>query len=151
MRPARRAWKPRSPVLQIETIDHVHILAPRGSEPAIRAFYGDLLGLSEVAKPPELQPRGGAWFRVGSGPVLLHIGTEEQPPTGGRRHFAIRVADVPAARRYLESRDVRTAEAPPVAGMPRFYAFDPWGNQIEFMAYTSEAPPTGDETPHAHS
>jgi catechol 2,3-dioxygenase-like lactoylglutathione lyase family enzyme len=121
--------------LRIESIDHLQILAPSGSEPAIRAFYGDLLGLREVEKPPELRPRGGVWYRVGDGAVMLHIGTEAHPPDAGRRHFAFRVADVPAARRFLEDRSVRTGEAPEVAGMPRFYGYDPFGNQIEFMNY----------------
>src|SRR6476646_6644881 len=115
-------------MLTIEAIDHIQLLAPVGSEAAIRAFYGDLLGLTEVEKPPELRPRGGAWYRVGS--VLLHIGVEAQVPDAGRRHFAFRVADVPAARAYLEAHGVRTGEAALVAGMPRFNAWDPFGNQI---------------------
>jgi catechol 2,3-dioxygenase-like lactoylglutathione lyase family enzyme len=121
--------------LRIESIDHLQILAPSGSEPAIRAFYGDLLGLREVEKPPELRPRGGVWYRVGDGAVMLHIGTEAHPPDAGRRHFAFRVADVPGARRFLEEHGARTGEAPQVAGMPRFYGYDPFGNQIEFMNY----------------
>ena len=125
-------------MIQIETIDHVQILAPTGSEAEIRHFYGDILGLQEVEKPPELRPRGGVWFRAGAGPILLHLGVEDNPPNAGRRHFAFRVADVPAARRYLEAQGVRTGEAPAVAGMPRFYAYDPWGNQIEIMNYDSE-------------
>ena len=122
-------------MIEIQAIDHVHILAPTGSEPEIRRFYGDVLGLREVEKPPELRPRGGAWFRVANSPVLLHIGVEAAPPNAGRRHVAFRVADVDAARRYLEAQGVRTADAPLVAGMPRFYAYDPWGNQIEIMSY----------------
>jgi catechol 2,3-dioxygenase-like lactoylglutathione lyase family enzyme len=121
--------------LRIESIDHLQILAPSGSEPAIRAFYGDLLGLREVEKPPELRPRGGVWYRVGDGAVMLHIGTEAHPPDAGRRHFAFRVADVPGARRFLEEHGARTGEAPQVAGMPRFYGYDPFGNQIEFMNF----------------
>ncbi|HUS17896.1 MAG TPA: VOC family protein [Chloroflexia bacterium] len=127
-------------MLTIEAIDHIQVLAPAGSEAAIRAFYGDLLGLPEVEKPPELRPRGGAWYRVGA--VLLHIGLEAEPPDAGRRHFAFRVGDVSAARAYLEAQGVRTGEAPAVAGMPRFNAWDPFGNQIEFMRY--------DEGGHAH-
>src|SRR3954447_22524096 len=127
-------------MIQIEAVDHIQILAPTGSEAEIRRFYGEVLGLQEVEKPPELRPRGGAWFRVGSGPLLLHVGVEDNPPSAGRRHFAFRVADVDATRRYLEAQGVRTGEAPPVASMPRFYAYDPWGNQIEIMNY-DPAPP----------
>ena len=126
-------------MIKIETIDHVQILAPRGSEEQIRAFYGELLGLAEVEKPPELRPRGGVWYRGGDGPVLLHIGVEDNPPDGGRRHFAFKVDDVAATRAYLEANGVRTGEAPTVRGMPRFNGFDPFGNQIEFMSYEAEA------------
>jgi catechol 2,3-dioxygenase-like lactoylglutathione lyase family enzyme len=120
-------------MIQIETIDHVQILAPTGSEGEIRHFYGGVLGLEEVEKPPELRPRGGVWYRAGG--VLLHIGVEPDPPEAGRRHFAFRVTDVAAAREALEAAGVRTGEAPTVAGMPRFYGWDPFGNQIEFMNY----------------
>src|SRR5689334_8248425 len=100
-------------MIQIETIDHVQILAPTGSEGEIRHFYGGVLGLEEVEKPPELRPRG-VWYRAGE--VLLHIGVEPNPPEAGRRHFAFRVADVAEARAALEAADVRTGEAPTVAG-----------------------------------
>jgi hypothetical protein len=42
---------------------------------------------------------------------------------------------VPGARRFLEEHGARTGEAPQVAGMPRFYGYDPFGNQIEFMNF----------------
>ena len=35
-------------MIQIQTIDHVQILAPTGSEGGIRRFYGGVLGLEEV-------------------------------------------------------------------------------------------------------
>jgi catechol 2,3-dioxygenase-like lactoylglutathione lyase family enzyme len=122
-------------VIDIETIDHLQVLAPTGSEAAVRAFYGETLGLVEVEKPPELKARGGVWYKIGPGAVLLHIGVEENPPDAGRRHFAFRVRDVAGARQALEEAGVRTGDAPRVSGMPRFYAWDPFGNQIEFMAY----------------
>ena len=123
-------------MIKIETIDHVHILAPSNSEEQAREFYGGILGLAEVEKPSELRPRGGAWFRAGE--VLLHIGTEAEPPNAGRRHFAFRVSSVADARAHLEQHGVPTGEAPAVKGMPRFYGFDPFGNQIEFMSYEAD-------------
>lgn len=122
-------------MIDIETIDHLQILAPTGSEAAIRQFYGETLGLVEVEKPPELRARGGVWYKIGPGAVLLHIGVEDAPPDAGRRHFAFRVSDVAGARQALAEAGVRTGDAPRVSGMPRFYAWDPFGNQIEFMAY----------------
>jgi catechol 2,3-dioxygenase-like lactoylglutathione lyase family enzyme len=40
-------------------IDHVQLGMPAGGEPAARTFYGGVLGLAEVAKPPQLAGRGG--------------------------------------------------------------------------------------------
>ena len=40
-------------------IDHVQVAMPAGEEARARAFYGDLLGLDEIEKPPALAARGG--------------------------------------------------------------------------------------------
>jgi catechol 2,3-dioxygenase-like lactoylglutathione lyase family enzyme len=47
-------------------LHHVQISCPAGAEDDLRAFYGDLLGLPEIPKPPVLAVRGGVWFRVGA-------------------------------------------------------------------------------------
>ena len=46
--------------------DHVQVAIPAGGEAAARAFYGGLLGMTEVAKPESLASRGGCWFVAGS-------------------------------------------------------------------------------------
>ena len=46
----------------LSAIDHVQLGMPAGGEDAARAFYADVLGLREVAKPPQLAGRGGVWF-----------------------------------------------------------------------------------------
>src|SRR5688572_12560366 len=58
----------------IISIDHVQIAMPAGEEEKARAFYVDLLGFSEIPKPPELAKRGGVWFQ--SGNVQIHLGIE---------------------------------------------------------------------------
>jgi catechol 2,3-dioxygenase-like lactoylglutathione lyase family enzyme len=55
-------------------LHHVQVACPAGSEDALRAFYGGVLGMTEVAKPPVLAARGGAWFR--SGGAEIHCGVE---------------------------------------------------------------------------
>ena len=69
----------RAPV-QILGIDHVQVAAPAGCEQAARAFYGGLLGLDELPKPPLLEARGGCWFRAGA--QELHVGVEEPVRAG---------------------------------------------------------------------
>ena len=44
-------------------LHHVQLAMPPGEEEAASRFYGAILGLTQVAKPPELAPRGGVWFR----------------------------------------------------------------------------------------
>src|SRR4051794_34434142 len=56
----------------ITGLDHVQVAAPPGCEAEARGFYGALLGLSELDKPPALAGRGGAWF--GCGAQQLHVG-----------------------------------------------------------------------------
>ncbi len=56
-------------------LHHVQVTCPPGGEDAARQFYGEALGIPEVAKPPALAGRGGCWFR-GDG-VEVHVGVEE--------------------------------------------------------------------------
>ncbi|MDB5291910.1 MAG: putative glyoxalase family protein, partial [Phycisphaerales bacterium] len=60
----------------IISLDHVQLAMPAGQEPGARAFYGDLLGLEEIEKPPVLRARGGVWFRLNDG-RQVHLGVEE--------------------------------------------------------------------------
>ncbi len=59
--------------MTLAAVDHVQLAAPPGSEPALRTFYVDALGMTEVPKPPALAARGGCWFT--SGAVQLHRAT----------------------------------------------------------------------------
>jgi catechol 2,3-dioxygenase-like lactoylglutathione lyase family enzyme len=49
-------------------IHHVQVAIPPDNEDRAREFYGVLLGLAEVAKPANLQGRGGVWFDTGKPP-----------------------------------------------------------------------------------
>ncbi len=117
------------------SLDHVQLAAPPGCEPAARRFYGELLGLSEVPKPQPLRARGGVWFALGSG--QLHIGVEDPFLPARKAHPALRYSDA-AALEGLAARLL--AAGAPVrwdAGLDdvrRFYADDPWGNRLEFLA-----------------
>src|SRR5262249_24065715 len=72
--PSRRispvATKEACPVLT--AVDHVQLAAPPGSEDLLRAYYIDVLGMTEIPKPPVLAARGGCWFQAGA--VQLHLG-----------------------------------------------------------------------------
>jgi hypothetical protein len=68
----------------ITAVDHVQLAAPPGSEERLRAYYGGVLGMTEIPKPPVLAARGGCWFQTGS--VQLHLGVEADPAGGGNCH-----------------------------------------------------------------
>src|SRR4051794_7679069 len=121
--------------MAIVGLDHVQIAAPPGCEGDARRFYGRVLGLAELAKPPALAARGGAWFALGDG-RQLHLGVEEDFAPARKAHPALRVAAgslEALAERLLEAGcEVRWDEALP--NVPRFYVDDPWGNRLELIA-----------------
>src|ERR1700722_4928457 len=61
--------------MQVRHIDHIQLAMPAGREDEARAFYQDVLGIPEVAKPPHLAVRGGCWFE--RGPLKVHLGVEQ--------------------------------------------------------------------------
>jgi catechol 2,3-dioxygenase-like lactoylglutathione lyase family enzyme len=117
-------------------IDHVQLAAPAGCEAAARRFFGGLLGLRELPKPPALAVRGGLWFQCGS--AQIHIGLEGDFRPARKAHPALRLADEGALDRLksrLESAGVTTREDREIEDSARFFAEDPWGNRLEFVAH----------------
>lgn len=118
--------------MTIVGLDHVQVSAPPGAEGRARAFYGGVLGLAEVAKPPGVAASGGAWFRCGA--QELHVGVQEPFVAAVKAHPGLAVSDPDALDRLAER--LRAAGAPVrwderLAGVRRFYTEDPWGNRLE--------------------
>ena len=119
-------------MLRIHAIHHVQITIPMGQEAAARAFYCDVLGLKEVAKPPSLAGRGGLWLTVGD--RQLHIGVEshgDQSVT--KAHVAYQVSDITGWRARLEKAGVALVDSAPIPGFQRFEFRDPFGNRVELI------------------
>jgi catechol 2,3-dioxygenase-like lactoylglutathione lyase family enzyme len=115
----------------VVALDHLQLAMPRGREAEARAFYGDLLGLPELKKPPNLAVRGGVWFALGS--QQLHLGVEEDFRPARKAHPAFLVPDLDGLRARLEQRGFAPYEDEPLAGYKRFYVADPFGNRLEFL------------------
>jgi len=111
-------------------IDHVQLAAPPGCEDSARAFYGGLLGLEELPKPPALAARGGCWFRAGE--LELHIGVEDDFRPARKAHPGFVVDDLAGLRARLAEHGIEVREDDALAGVARFYADDPFGNRLEF-------------------
>jgi len=118
---------PGPPITQI---DHVSVIVTDVERS--RRFYRDLLGLKEIAKPKTFD-FVVLWFDLGD--QQLHLLHKEKADAISPRHFALRVADVAAARLYLRERGVATEETTPIPGADRFFIADPDGNRIEIIQW----------------
>ena len=124
----------RGPVSQITGIDHVQVAAPAGCEDEARAFYGGLLGLTELPKPEPLAARGGCWFRAGS--QELHVGVEDPFAPARKAHPALRVnpGELDAYAQRLEAGGAPVEWDDRYPGVRRFFTADPFGNRIEILS-----------------
>ncbi len=112
-------------------LHHVQLAMPEGGEPEARAFYSVLLGLDEVAKPPHLAKRGGAWF--GRGTVQVHLGVETPFSPARKAHPAFLVSDLPALCARFDAADHAYRPDGDLPGYDRIYTDDPFGNRIELL------------------
>jgi catechol 2,3-dioxygenase-like lactoylglutathione lyase family enzyme len=116
----------------ILALDHVQVAIPAGGEDAARAFYGKLLGMTEVAKPAALAVRGGCWFSSGS--AVLHLGVEEPFAPARKAHPAFLVTELDSLYESLASAGYDCVRADgEIPGVRRFHTVDPFGNRIEFQ------------------
>jgi catechol 2,3-dioxygenase-like lactoylglutathione lyase family enzyme len=122
--------------MPIYAIDHVQLDMPAGEEARARDFYAGILGLEEIAKPPELAKRGGAWFSNGA--VTVHLGavTEYRPPV--KAHPAFLVDGLGGLIARLEQAGHPTSRDLPIPGYHRVHVLDPFGNRIELMEHSRE-------------
>ena len=118
--------------MKILSIDHVQLAMPAGQEDRAREFYVELLGFTEMPKPPELAKRGGAWFQ--SGEVKLHIGVETDFRAARKAHPAFLVDQLESLLAAVQEAGYETdTSQPPLDGYKRAHVFDPFGNRIELM------------------
>ncbi|HEX2077000.1 MAG TPA: VOC family protein [Longimicrobium sp.] len=116
---------------RIVALEHVQLAMPAGEEAAARRFYGEVLGLAEIAKPPRLAARGGAWF--GEGAVQVHLGVEQDFRPARKAHPAFRVQDLDALAARCEAAGHAPTWDADLLGYRHFYVADPFGNRLEFL------------------
>ena len=118
--------------MKILSIDHIQIAMPPGEEAKARAFYVNVLGFTEIPKPPELAKRGGAWFE--SGTTQLHLGVEPDFRPARKAHPAFVVDDLDRLLAKIQAEGFEVdASQPPLDEYKRAHIFDPFGNRIELM------------------
>ena len=117
--------------MRIDGLHHLQLAIPRGAEDTARAFYTGVLGLREIAKPPNLARRGGVWFELGA--VQLHLGVEDDFRPAKKAHPALLVEDLAAMAERCRQAGVPLATDEPLPGFDRVYIADPFGNRIELL------------------
>lgn len=125
-----------SPVIGL---DHVQVTTPRSKEAEVKAFYADVLGLEEIAKPAALVARGGAWFRCGE--AALHLGVEDDATFHPQRkaHPALLVRDrglLATLQERLSAKGAVVLHDVQIPGYERFETRDPADNRIELMCHS---------------
>lgn len=118
----------------IAALDHVQLAAPPGSEDALRGFYRDALGMTEIPKPPALAARGGCWFAHGD--VQLHLGIDADFIPARKAHPGLRVTDIHRCAQRLRDHGAPVTWDHDLPGHQRFYSHDPVGNRLEFLQPT---------------
>ena len=115
-------------------LDHIQLAIPVGGEDRARAFFIDLLGMTEVAKPANLSP-SGCWFEAGA--LSLHIGIDPDFRPANKAHPALLVDDLDALEERLRAADYPVKPDAQIEGYRRFFTSDPFGNRIEIMQLVS--------------
>lgn len=114
-----------------DRVDHVQFAIPAGGEERCRAFWGEILGLVEIPKPPALAPRGGCWFE---GPGFqVHLGVEADFRPARKAHPGFEVRGLAELAELLTAHDYTVTWSDEVPGQDRFHTADPFGNRIEFL------------------
>ncbi|GIN91157.1 glyoxalase [Siminovitchia terrae] len=114
-------------------IDHVQLVAPKGSENIARGFFNGVLGMEEIPKPENLVKRGGVWFKCGA--HQLHIGIQEDFIPAKKAHPAFHVENLEGLREQIINKGIKVIEDEPLEGAKRFYVNDPFGNRLEFLQW----------------
>ncbi|MFG2923051.1 glyoxalase [Streptomyces sp. NPDC048305] len=115
----------------LDGLHHVQLTIPPGAEDLCRVFWGEVLGMEEIEKPPVLAARGGCWFRGGG--LEVHLGVEEDFRPSRKAHPGILVTSLDALARRLEDHGIPVTWDGEFPGHERFYASDELGNRLEFL------------------
>jgi catechol 2,3-dioxygenase-like lactoylglutathione lyase family enzyme len=123
--------------IEYRRLNHVTIAVPAGEHDKARAFYGGVLGLTEVERPGALgSVYDLIWYECLD--ILLHL--DFTPPwvkPAENRHVALEVKNIKAVRAYLEGKGAEIREAVLIPDRERFYVLDPFGNYFELIEMKS--------------
>jgi catechol 2,3-dioxygenase-like lactoylglutathione lyase family enzyme len=114
-------------------VHHIALTIPPGAEPQVRAFYGGVLGMTEVDFPSHGDGPGGCQFRSGDLEFDFDVDLSAPSPCPRNAHPGTVVADIDALAARLAEQGVAVQWDDRFLGYRRFYARDPLGNRLEFL------------------
>jgi catechol 2,3-dioxygenase-like lactoylglutathione lyase family enzyme len=121
----------------ITALDHIQLSMPEGREEVARDFFGRLLELEEIEKPPSLARRGGVWFALPDG-RQVHLGVEKPFRPNEKAHPALVASPLDGLAQRLRDGGFPAKWDGELAPRRRFYSEDPFGNRLEFLEPISE-------------
>lgn len=121
------------PVLCGVLVDRNHHVGTveRCGEDRAREFFVNILGMTELAKPPVLAARGGCWFAEGA--VQVHLGVDDDLRPARKAHVALAIDDATRLITRLRDAGYDVREGDEVNGRMQRYTDDPFGNRIELI------------------
>lgn len=124
-------------MLVVETLHHVSI--PVTDLERSKHFYGQLLGLPEIVRPPFDFP--GAWYQLGDRQLHLIVNASAGTLRGSSDvdsrdgHYAIRIRSYRETLDHLRAQGIPCRERPKnLTPWPQIYVVDPDGNVLELNA-----------------
>jgi catechol 2,3-dioxygenase-like lactoylglutathione lyase family enzyme len=124
--------------VKVTRFHHVSVNTGGTSLDDVAAFYREVLGLSDKARP-DIPGVPGHWHVVGDQELHL-VGA---PPRGTPidstgHHYCVAVDDLDAAVAELEDRGIEYQRAVQGAGTVQIWISDPAGNTIELQQETGD-------------
>ncbi len=112
-------------------LDHIQLAIPKDGEAKARAYWCDLVGLGEIAKPQALQSRGGLWLRLAG--AELHLGVQIPFTPAQKAHPGLQTDDITSLATRLTQAGHKLTWDTRLSPRKRFFTTDPFGNRLEFL------------------
>lgn len=112
------------------SLHHVNVTVSSELESVTKQFYGAVVGLKQIPKPPTSR-QSGAWYQIGE--TQLHLSVADEPDgRSSSGHVCFAISDLAEAENRFREAGVEIIPDPqPAPGSPRFYVRDPGGNLLE--------------------
>jgi catechol 2,3-dioxygenase-like lactoylglutathione lyase family enzyme len=125
-------WEAEESMSFVQRLQHASVPMPRDGHAAARRFYGDALGMPEIAPPSSLQGIDVVWFEAGDGGHEIHCFADaDHGPNSPGQHLCLQVHDLAGVRAQLSRYGVTVEDPIAIPTRPRCFVRDPFGNGVE--------------------